>query len=551
MKRIPSLIYRAIAFTGLWLALLLYLIVPHILPSISSRQIRIINLALIAWVTLNNLWGLACEGKRLEEIGIGDGVVPETGLRKESAQKKAATYPKVPKKYLSKEPEGIILGKYKTQYVRIPTQEIYHYCIIGGSGSGKSSTILIDSLLLGFATGKNDFLTFAIDIKGELHEKSTYKHSPDIMVVNPTDRTTAGWDAYYRVRDNPSDDLVVEAIEEIAQALIISNSPQNAFFTENARTMFTGLLIYFFKSGESFIDGINIILESEIQSLIEEIINQSEPSDLWYKYLAKYAGIEAESIRDCFVEMTTSLSVFSKSDIRFCFRDNPIKASPYTLKENKSVFLAIPEHMLESYKAILRLCTVQTLQELQRRSEEETKPIIVLIDEFIRLGRMEGIFNALATLRSKMVTLMLAFQSLAQCEVVYSRAEAKVLTDNCRVKVICEVSDPDSARTVQAWAGKYREKKETLNSGKNRSKTYTYEDKDIIQPNDLITLVNKEEVILIISGVGYLRPKKCYYFKDSQIFKLAQKVKDYNKKIESLDSPAKEAEREAAERTRG
>lgn len=533
MKKILSPIYRAVAFTGLWLAPPLYLTIPYAIPSISSKQIMMINLALIAWVTLNNLWGLACEGKRLDEMCIGDGLIPETGLHKESTQKKIATYPKVPKKYLNKEPEGVILGTYKNQYVRIPTQEIYHYCIIGGSGSGKTSTVLLDTLLANFATGKNDFICYAIDIKGELHIKSSYSHSPDIMVVNPTDQTTAGWDAYYRLRDNPSDDLIVEAIEEIAQALIISNSPQNAFFTENARTMFTGLLIYFFKSGESFIDGINKILESEIQSLIEEITNQSEPSDLWYKYLAKYAGKDAESVQDCMVEMTTSLSVFSKQDIKYCFHSNPIKASPYTFRDNKSVFLAIPEHMLESYKAILRLCTVQILKELERRQdardpEVKNKPILLIIDEFARLGRMEGVFNALATLASKKVIVMLAFQSLAQCEVIYSKGETRVLMDNCRVKVICEVSDPQSAKAVQDWAGKYREKKETLSAGKNRHKSYSYEDKDIVQPNDLITLVNQEEVILVISGVGYLRPKKCYYFKDSQISKLAEKVRNHN-----------------------
>ena len=79
--------------------------------------------------------------------------------------------------------------------------------------------------------------------------------------------------------------------------------------------------------------------------------------------------------------------------------------------------------MLESYKAILRLCTVQTLKEMERRSEEETTPILLIIDEFGRLGRMEGIFNALSTLRSKKVMVMLAFQSLAQCEVIYSKEE--------------------------------------------------------------------------------------------------------------------------------
>ena len=534
MKRIPSLIYRAVALTGLWLALPLYLIIPHTIPSISSKQIMIINIALIAWVTLNNLWGLACEGKRLDEMCIGDGLIPETGLQKESTQKKIATYPKVPKKYLNKEPEGVILGTYKNQYVRIPTQEIYHYCVIGGSRSGKTSTVLLDTLLANFATKKNDFLTYAIDIKGELHIKSSYSHSPDIMVVNPTDQTTAGWDVYYRLRDNPSDDLIIEVMQEVASALIISTSKSDSFFVNNAQDMFVGMLLYFYQQGENFIDSVNKILESEIKSLIGEIIKSSEPSDLHYKYLAKFDGKDAESVEDCMVELTTNLSVFgSKSDIKYCFRDNPIKASPFTFKENKSVFLAIPEHMLESYKAILRLCTVQTLKEMERRpdasgKEVKNKPMIILIDEFARLGRMEGIFNALATLASKKISVILAFQSLAQCEVIYSKEETRVLMDNCRVKVICEVSDPQSAKAVQDWCGKYREKKETLSAGKNRHKTYTYEDKDIVQPNDLITLVNQEEVILIISGVGYLRPKKCYYFKDSQISKLAQKVRNHN-----------------------
>ena len=534
MKRIPSLIYRAVALTGLWLALPLYLIIPHTIPSISSKQIMIINIALIAWVTLNNLWGLACEGKRLDEMCIGDGLIPETGLQKESTQKKIATYPKVPKKYLNKEPEGVILGTYKNQYVRIPTQEIYHYCVIGGSRSGKTSTVLLDTLLANFATKKNDFLTYAIAIKGELHIKSSYSHSPDIMVVNPTDQTTAGWDVYYRLRDNPSDDLIIEVMQEVASALIISTSKSDSFFVNNAQDMFVGMLLYFYQQGENFIDSVNKILESEIKSLIGEIIKSSEPSDLHYKYLAKFDGKDAESVEDCMVELTTNLSVFgSKSDIKYCFRDNPIKASPFTFKENKSVFLAIPEHMLESYKAILRLCTVQTLKEMERRpdasgKEVKNKPMIILIDEFARLGRMEGIFNALATLASKKISVILAFQSLAQCEVIYSKEETRVLMDNCRVKVICEVSDPQSAKAVQDWCGKYREKKETLSAGKNRHKTYTYEDKDIVQPNDLITLVNQEEVILIISGVGYLRPKKCYYFKDSQISKLAQKVRNHN-----------------------
>lgn len=537
MKKLIKIIYNILAFTGLWLVPFIYIIIRQTFLAVETKTLVIVSVILVAWTSFNNFWTVVCEGKQIDEIGIGDGLIPDTGLKKDSPQKRIAMYPKVPSELLSKEPEGIILGKYKNQYVRVPLKDIYHYCILGGSGSGKTSTVLLDTLLANFATGRNDFTTFCIDIKGELSQKSCYAYDENVLVVNPTDRTSTGWDVYYRLHDNPSDDLIIEAIEEISQALIISTNPKDNFFVENARTMFTGLLAYYFKQGESFIDSVNKILESEIKSLISEIVKNSEPSDLHYKYLAKFAGKDAESVEDCMVELTTSLSVFSKSDIRFCFRDNYQKASPYSFNEEKSVFLAIPEHMLDSYKAIMRLCTVQTLKEMERRPEArgrkvENKPMIVVIDEFSRIGRMEGIFNALATLASKKVMVMLAFQSLAQCEVIYSKEETRLLLDNCRVKVICEVSDPSSAKSVQDWCGKYRDKKETLNGGKNRHKSYTYEDKPIVEPADLITLVKKEEEILVVAGVGYLRPKKCYYFKDPKLKALADKVKAHNKQIE-------------------
>ncbi len=530
MKKILNLIYRIFAFTGLYLVPLLFLFIPHAIPSISTKQILMLNAVLVAWTTFNNFWSVACEGKPLDEIGIGDGLVPETGLRKESAQKRIAMYPKVPPELLSKEPEGIILGKYKNLYVRENLKETLHYCILGAPGSGKTSTIILDTLLANFATRKNIFNVFAIDIKGELNQKSIEAYSENVYVVNPDNRNTCGWDVYYRLRESPSDDKITEAMKEISDGLVVSNNPKDSYFTENAKTALTGLLIYYFKQDESFVDSINKILESDTASLITEIIKDSEPTDLWYKYLAKFNGKTAESVQDIFTQMCTTLSVFSKSNIRFCFRDNYQKASPYDLLKKKSVFLAITEDKLESYKIIMRLLTTQVFRELERRPEDEIDPMLLVIDEFARLGALSGIDGALATLRSRRVNIMLCFQSLAQCDYIYGKDLSRAIMGNMRVKIICECSDAETSRTISDWCGKYRDKKETLNGGKNRHKSYSYEDKPIVEPDDLITLVKKEEEILIVSGsCAYLRPKKCYYFKDPKLKALADKVKAYNK----------------------
>ena len=123
---------------------------PGILKLDNQKRL-FVCLAVIVWTSFNNFWSIACEGKHFDEINIGDGLIPDTGLKKESPQKRVAAYPKVPVQYLSKTPEGVILGTYKNRYVRVPTDTIHHYCILGGTGSGKSSTILIDSLLANFS----------------------------------------------------------------------------------------------------------------------------------------------------------------------------------------------------------------------------------------------------------------------------------------------------------------------------------------------------------------------------------------------------------------
>ena len=171
---------------------------------------------------------------------------------KDSPQKRAATYPKIPRRIDFKRTQGIILGCDKGRYVRIKNQ-IIHSCIVGGSGSGKTSAVILDTLLANYSAPEPEMLTFCIDIKGELHKKSHEKDDSAIYVVDPSDRRTAGWDAWYRLHGNPTDDLIVESMEEIAEALIVSTNPKDMFFVVKCPFyVFTGLLVYYFKKAKLY-----------------------------------------------------------------------------------------------------------------------------------------------------------------------------------------------------------------------------------------------------------------------------------------------------------
>lgn len=76
---------------------------------------------------------------------------------------------------------------------------------------------------------------------------------------------------------------------------------------------------------------------------------------------------------------------------------------------------------------------------------------------------------------------------------------------------------------AECWSG----------DGKDRKVSVSYEEKDIVEPKDLMILAKSKEVI-IISPWGYNRVKKVPYYEDRIIKKKADEVIEYNQSISSM-----------------
>ena len=92
-------------------------------------------------------------------------------------------------------PLGIVLGKYHGKYVCRPVEQDGHYLIVGGSGSGKSSALIIPTLLI-----NNDVPAFVLDIKGELSRLAKKKGDARVHIFNPNDRRSYGYDPFYSLK---------------------------------------------------------------------------------------------------------------------------------------------------------------------------------------------------------------------------------------------------------------------------------------------------------------------------------------------------------------
>lgn len=199
------------------------------------------------------------------------------------------------------------------------------------------------------------------------------------------------------------------------------------------------MLSYYFDKNFDFIQSASEILKNDISTLIEEIIETSLPETIAYRWLYKYYKKTNNSFEDIVTTMTSSLSVFNLPVVKSILSTKENKASPKVFDEGKSIFLNIPDYLLESVNPAFRLITTEVFEYVERRKSEI--PLIMLLDEFPALGCISKITHYMSILRYHNCSIWLSIQSYYQLQKHYSVPDAKIILDNTKIKCILEISD--------------------------------------------------------------------------------------------------------------
>lgn len=462
-----------------------------------------------------------------------------------STKKQSAMYPEVPQQLIAgSKPSGIVLGKYRGKYVCRPVEQDGHYLIIGGSGSGKSSALIIPTLLI-----NNGVPAFVLDIKGELSRLAKKKGDARVHIFNPNDRRSYGYDPFYNLKKESTEQEILETMQMVTFSLIsLSANVKDPFWKISARNMLCGLMIYHYKRGKhNLVDIMDAILGQPIKASIQEVMTGSEPTTAEYRYLVAFSDLADETISGIYAEMASNIIVFANDqDIRYALKHNSLKCSPVDLENGNSIYVVIREDKLTAYNQVLQLIINQILNALERRPEK-SEPILFLIDELPRIlsaGKIERLLDASRTLRSRNVRLILVTQSVEALMTVYSENEVVDLISNCNYKIVLDASSQKTQHMIREWCGKYRELKKTWNGAGTKQKTgVSFEEKPIVEESDLMTLAQTGEVILICP-YGYFRIQKTPYYRDKNLKKLADEVAEYNKTVEELHEPKKEEKKD-------
>ena len=497
--------------TGLIYPMALSLVQELMGPGVIPTWLYILALVLCNYLFFQSIVRLVKKDKKLKLYNLLLG-------RSQSREERLSTRPKVNKSLLFSEPTGFVFGRYKGKWVCRDESSSGHIAICGGPGSGKSASCGICSLL---SWGKNsNDPVFAIDIKGELYAKTKHQR-PNSKVFSLTLPEAYGFNPFYLIDEKGN---IIEQIKSIADILIpIPPDTKDPFWKNSSRNYLTACLVWAWEVGCPFAEIMRLIQITPPDEMIAGICGSKKEKALLFAN--QFRSMPSETLAGIFGETCNAILPFATDDQLRAALSKPKEKciSPEDLNNGTSIYLCLEEYKLEALRQFLTLIVGQFLRAFEQRTEGENTRVLFLLDEFPRLGKLE-VLSGLATLRSKNVAICLIFQSLAQLDLIYGRDQRKAIIDNCGFIGLLKVSDPESQKyfadaigTYDKTKKSYSDNQQDLNMFGSSGTSTTTEEKRRMKPEDLNQLTDE---LILISGYGFNRIKKSFYFKEPYFQKL-------------------------------
>jgi type IV secretion system protein VirD4 len=441
---------------------------------------------------------------------------PQDQLPPPEAVTAMAKNPPANKLLASPVPCGVFFGARGKQYVVKPENIDGHVLVVGTPGSDKSSYIAIPTLRNWNGT------IFAIDIKGELYQ-NTKKHRQNVKLFDPQNKNnTYSYDPFVFLNASPNP---AQEARAIAQAIIpLSPDIKEPFWVESAQMILTGAILHFHHEKKSFIETLKNIQMFSPKQLIKIVSESSNEKAVLC--VQSFADIDGKVLAGIATEISRGIvAIVTDDDIvaALTHEEGRQNISPADLEKGIDIYIKIPEHLLRQWKNLLTLMTNQFISFFERRKEDpDNRPILFLLDEFPRLGKIPAITDALATLRSKKITTCIIIQSLAQLKMIYGHDAQEVIADTCAFKAVLGATDANTQEYFSKLVGTYEKIRQSHSrnfdpyigapTGHGTSFSQDYE-KRIIKPEEFATL--REIILLYPLQRNFCRvQKKPHYITD-------------------------------------
>ena len=424
-------------------------------------------------------------------------------------------------------PVGVFLGQHERQYLRHEGPE--HVLAFAPTRSGKGVGLVVPTLLSWPASA------VIHDIKGENWQitagwRSRFSHC---LLFNPTDAQSAGYNPLLEVRRGAHE---VRDVQNIADILV---DPEGALERRNhwektSHALLVGAILHVLYAGE----------DKTLRGVANCLSDPACPFELTLHRMmtTKHLGdaphpVVASAAREVLNKADNERSGVLSTAMSFLglYRDPTVAevtsrcdwriADLIAAEHPVSLYLVVPPSDISRTKPLIRLILNQIGRRLTESLDgsdgiERRHKLLLMLDEFPALGRLDFFETALAFMAGYGIRSFLIAQSLNQIDKAYGQNHS--ILDNCHVRVTFATNDERTAKRISETLGTATELRAQRNYAGHRlapwlghlmvSRQETA--RPLLTPGEVMQLP-ADEAVVMVSGHPPIKAQKLRYYSDA------------------------------------
>jgi type IV secretion system protein VirD4 len=393
-----------------------------------------------------------------------------------------------------------------------------HHLVVSGTRGGKGVSAVIPAIL------DHQGPVVVLDIKGE-NFAVTRRHREElgrkVAVLNPFGLVEDGKDQF-----NPLDYIrpheLARDVALVADGVVKPEQGDGAHFSEMARQLVAAAIEVIVTQEEpnrrNLIAVADLLLSANLDGTLDA---WAENGDLVGHRPAQTAATilragdrERGSIQTA---VSKAFEWMQSDNMRYFLAGSSFRMDDL-LDDRVDLFIAVPLDQVDKQAIFMRLFINLVLGTVVRQDgrRKVKAPILLVLDEFVRMGRMEQIMNIANVAAGAGVEALFVTQDTGQVEKAYGPNDSRSIFGSCITKRVFNINDIETAEWAARHLGESTVYSQQIREGKalKEGRDFSYsEQRQKLMTAEQITGMKADDLLLLVGNRNPLKAKQNLYFK--------------------------------------
>lgn len=440
------------------------------------------------------------------------------------------------KKFFGDARAGFVLAKTGDAHAKgnyIVSGKFPHCLVIAPTGRGKGVSFVTPNLL----SFKGSAVV--LDVKGENYENTArfrekMGHKVYRFAPRDFDEPSFRYNPLDKIKDYTNPAKRMAELERIATLFLQTEDGGAADFLPNSRDIFVACGILAYEQNDLTLRNIYRLAMTggDNQKKFERY--RQEVKDKSAKQLFDGLAATTEKTLSAYVSVLKSAGLGTWSNPHTCAVTDVSDFDFSTFrKQPQTLYLTVSFNDIPAIAPLIRLFFSDLIASLQRHEPgpDEPFPVLILMDEFQRIGRVPIVAESISLLRSYGGNLAIITQTIPDLDVIYGEQVRKTLQGGAGIKLYLTPSESDTIAEMSESVGmttkRVVSKSKSIKDGILANNVSEKTEEHPLLTKDEARRMPEDEVIIVVDADMPIRAKRIIYYDDA-VYKTLYESQDFS-----------------------